>query len=175
MKKKLKIEKEIQKMAEKVVQKGLIEIATEIEKKYGNVIEQFYLHYTPLFYRRTQSLFYGSSSHNSYRGKIRKINGGYQVGITVSSQHYPYSANPYGADQDWVFRNAFEKGIHGFDNTMVDEINAKRPSPVVNIPPRMNPSPKGIMDKWWKEYRKKDNLDGIFRRYINKEFKKLGR
>lgn len=175
MSKKIKTENELKKEIRKkfpvAIKNILEEINFDIESKYKYVIKQFYRHYGPIYYRRTYSLFLASNAYSDINKTIKKMNEKeYVVGINVSSSNYPN--NPYHFDLDTVFTNAFERGIHGINESIADSMNKKNKYKISNIPPKMEPSPKGIMDDWWEKYTAKDNLYSIFRKHLNRTFKK---
>lgn len=165
------LKREIRKKTQIAINNALEEINFDIESKYEYTIEQFYRHYDPIYYRRTYSLYLASNAHSDISKTIKKINEKeYIVGINVSSSNYPN--NPYHFDLDTVFTNAFERGIHGINESVADSMNKKNKYKISNIPPKMEPSPKRIMNDWWNKYKAKDNLDSIFRKHLNRIFKK---
>lgn len=153
------------------------EIGDDIEQAFEDVIQAFYDDYSPTWYRRTDSLWYASSSYGN--GFLRRNSSdivptlrgdsgntiSYEVGIKVSGSNYGF--NPYvrfNGDRpswltpDWVFDRAFYKGIHGFSQGSVWKHNKGmskdsywRP---VTVPHRMSPTPETLMNRKFKQIEK---------------------
>ena len=148
------------------------EVAFEIEKRYEQCIDAFYSDdafstgSTPRFYKRTYSLYYGSSGfEDPYSDQnIQKFGDSYFAGIQVDSAHYP--TDPYRANRMWVFDRAFWKGIHGFNRNDIIKINKNRygENRVGMKPPTtMKPAPKTLMDREFKKLTKTSNMDAMFK------------
>lgn len=137
------------------------EAAYIIENQYESIISKFYDDYTPHIYERTYSTYLASSMYSDYSKGIRKLSdGSYEVGIYVSPQNIP--DDPYIDDKEYVFWRTFEEGIHGLSRKDV-RANPKEHTIVsyMNIPKRMKPAPRVLMDKWWRKFKKNNEMKTI--------------
>ena len=82
--------------------------------------------------------------------------------------------NPYRADTEWVYNRTYVEGIHGWTPEEImnyagganygyyGEKGQFYINKMLNwIPEPMNPSPKELMDAWYREYKKSTNLRRI--------------
>lgn len=119
--------------AQHAIRETARQIGKEIEIAYEDAIYDFYASYHPKRYKRTHSLYHGSSA---YKGKSPYFKSAgyssgsltisYVAGILIGPEFYP--GNPYAkpghyVSVPWVFSNSFEKGIHGFTRSMVIKHN----------------------------------------------------
>lgn len=176
-----RLREKFNKEAQRIIDNSIKEILYQTEKKYEEVIQDFYDDYSPHIYNRTEATFEASSGyHNLYSSKnIEPIKGGYKVGINVSSDNIP--ENPYEADKDWVFERTFGKGIHGYTRAeLVDFRNkakAKAQKEGRNFvypwkfidgeQDPLKPPPKQRMDEWWNDF-KKNTVPKIMNNNSNK-------
>lgn len=137
------------------------DIIFEIESHYESAISDFYNDYTPYSYNRTCYTYYGSDAYDSFYKNIKQVKGGYKVGIHVSADNIP--GNPYNAkNKEWVFNRTFTQGIHGYTKEELQEWETKAHEKgkgfswrfIAGQQEPMKPSPKKIMDDWFKDFRK---------------------
>ena len=181
------------------VQEFTHEVLWTIENMYETAIEAFYNDYTPLYYQRTGSTWYGSSGAETLFSSqnIKRVGENiWDVGIEVDPSFIP--GEPYRANTDWVFARTFNKGIHGiyrgkvwgkkdkpktytktvgkkvFETIYGQSVNGtsvvKKKKKyyegnvrvVQSVMHNMNPTPRGMIGREFKEFKKKSNLDKMF-------------
>lgn len=146
------------------------QIALDLKKEYRTVIEKFYSHYHPRSYARTYETLL---ANNLYRngGDYKKItvlrDNSCTVKFQVGSEFI--DGGTYRADAGWVYGRTFEEGIHGWIPYTVKNIISKRVDVnkagwmmnVTQPAQPLSPSPKSIMDTWFKKYKTSANLSKI--------------
>lgn len=148
-----------------------IQVAKALEIRYKNAVKLFYQSYTPEYYNRSESLFEASSMYlGQYEKNIKKINDGYQVKLTVSSDNVSsYSKDKHRADYDWIYERSMAYGIHGFTSEENNNwsLNPESKWKKLNtVPPQTRP-PMYIFLKWFEKYKKSGEVQKAF----NKAFK----
>lgn len=153
------LQKKLNKLAATAQKLMAEEALWAITSKYEEVIDQFYAHYKPKFYKRTHSTYAASSNarFGDTRKNMRRVGKKIETGISVSADnigHDPYYGlvNTFDsqgnrisvANTAAVLTNTFVHGRHG--NSIV------RNGETIYQPKIMKPSPKGRMDKWWKKF-----------------------
>lgn len=132
------IKKDVMKEAEPSCASAAKELGKEVIECYKTAIDNFYGSYSPRVYLRTNTLknktTIGVGGRYTYFRKVTYGHGDlhYWMGFTVGSENIP--GNPYlrpnskkgYATKDWVFNNAFEKGIHGFNQYSIKKYNKNR-------------------------------------------------
>ena len=162
------------------------QLTEELHEKYVNVITKFYEDYPkPVLYKRTYSTYKATDydmQGESLAGPSAEKVPGYVGGINVDAYYiwHHVGGSPYRQPASYVFERTFAKGIHGFTNkeakSMVrsgknvfgDRISIKIKPPKAP----MRPTPKRLMDKEFREIRKRDHIDPMVNaaltKYLNK-------
>lgn len=172
------------------------EIGEEIELAYEHAISAFYNDYTPNSYDRDYNLYRGSSGYSQVgymdmNQIVSKVDDeSYIVGIDIDADNL--QPNPYKGkwkrykfknynkheivSAEWIFENAYFRGIHGFNRTIVRKVNSKRHQHTYppywrpkTIPTTMKPSPDLLMKRSFKRtINKKSHINEIFNKNIKK-------
>ena len=161
-----KIEQQISAALNEALNEVVEELTFQIEKAYDQSVDKFYKHNPngkgkfPKYYDRTETTYQASDRYESIYGPgIEYIGDSPVAGITLreppvihtrSDDDEPYfNHNQYSSGFDYVFPRTFEKGIHGIDTLK-----------------KLDPSPKGRMDKAFKEIRSKKHVQPLLDKYI---------
>lgn len=117
------------------VRRAAIVLGNEISDAYDTVIKRFYDHLDPKNYKRTESLYKAAvgvgekKSNGKNRLPYKRLGDHkWQCGINVDHNNIPpntYDKNPmHGREMDtkYVFWLAYDRGIHGFNQTMYENI-----------------------------------------------------
>lgn len=178
------IDEELKGKLHKAINLAAVELATEIEIAWERVIDEFYEHYTPVWYQRTYSTYKASDGYSEigsgyFAPYIRKINRDRKtnkitVGITVSADNIP--GDPYEANKDWVFERTFEKGYHGYNQHEAqgwssDHMGKNRDNRVWRTSAKvMKPTPAYNMQVQFNKIANQKHINNVFNKEIAKLF-----
>lgn len=155
------------------------ELTYQIEAAYESTIDEFYKDYSPnngdpWYYDRTYSTYLASDGYDNLFSYETHPDV-YVAGINVSPDNI--YGKPYAYPADYVFGRTFEKGIHGINRNDVIKMNKERTKDnrinIKRVPTNMNPSPKKIMDKKFRNIQKNEYITKLFNRILQNNLDKL--
>ena len=142
---------------EETAKKAVKDFQSEARDKYLQIMNLFYGDYHPEMYKRNKTFINADYINDIYDETTSSVIGGIEFmvdnippntysNILPSRDGAHKIGDPF--DPKYVFKMAFESGVHGYRN--ID--HPSKESKLLRVEKIMNPSPSTQMDRWCRSY-----------------------